>query len=191
MDAASLHLILNHAPVFFVLSGIPLFLYGYWRKHSLLTYLGLGFFVLGAIFTLPVYFSGEETEEAVEHLPGVLESLIKDHEEMAERALFFMEALGVGSLITGFSLYYQWAAKRFLLPVIMLLSFVAGLFIVQTAHLGGQIRHTEIRAVVGAGKGEINTQGEANTQESKSGESHEENERDEAQESHHEGKDND
>ena len=166
MDGTSVHLILNHAPVFFVLSGIPLFLYGYVRKQTLLTYLGLGFFVLAALFALPVYFSGEQAEETVEHLPGVLESLIKDHEEMAERALFFMEALGLSALLGGASLYYQWAMKRFLLPVIMVLSVVAGAFIVQTAHLGGQIRHTEIRS--GAGIGATNTQG------SESDESHKE-----------------
>lgn len=195
MDATALHLLLNHAPVFFVLSGIPLFLYGYVRKHTLLTYLGLGFFVLGALFTLPVYFSGEEAEEAVEHLPGVLESLIKDHEEMAERALFIMEALGLSSLIAGLSLYYEWAAKRFLLPVIMILSLIAGAVIVQTAHLGGQIRHTEIRAVVGAGNDASRTQSETKTRVLESGESHEKNERYEENENHEENerhdKDND
>lgn len=170
MNGTSLHLILNHAPVFFVLLGIPLLLYGYLRKHTLLTYLGLGLFVLGALFTLPVYFSGEQAEETVEHLPGVLESLIKAHEEMAERALFFMEALGLSALIGGFSLYYEWGMKRFLLPVIMVLSVVAGAFIVQTAHLGGQIRHTEIRSMVG--NGVSNTPGKMNTQESKSDEDH-------------------
>ena len=40
-----------------------------------------------AVLTIPVFLTGEETEESVEHLAGVSHDLIEEHEELAEKAI--------------------------------------------------------------------------------------------------------
>jgi uncharacterized membrane protein len=81
----------------------------------------------------------------VEKLPGVQESFIEAHEEMAQAAFIVITVLGVLSAIilaifSRISLNMQWA-----IPALLILSIIASGMIGWTAKLGGQIRHTEIR----------------------------------------------
>lgn len=163
MNEVYIHLLLNHVPVLTTLFGIPVLAYGWFRKQEQVMQVGLAFFVLGAIAALPVYFSGEGAEEAVEHLPGVIENLIEQHEDFAKIAMFFAEGLGLASLLALFALPRKPELARWVLPLIFVLSMGSAGTIIQTAHLGGQIRHSEIRAGASGGNTQNLTQSENRT----------------------------
>lgn len=146
MSGVHLHLILNHAPVIGLIGALLLLLWGMARKSREVTFAALGVMVIVALVTIPVYLSGEPAEEAAEHLPGVTEDLIHEHEESAEFALIVTEVAGAIALIALiFSVRKPGVPRSALTVPVLLVALVAAGVIVRTAYLGGQIRHTEIR----------------------------------------------
>ncbi len=98
MNWPHLHLLLNHVPVMGVPFGFLLLAVALARRSLELTKASLGVFAVVALVTIPVYLAGEPTEEVVEHLPGISESLIEEHEESALVSLVAIEILGVLAL---------------------------------------------------------------------------------------------
>lgn len=146
MNYAYLHLVLVHIPVIGLLFGIFLLVVAMAKKSEELKRASLGVFVLIAVLTLPVYFTGEPAEDAVEQLPGVSESIIDEHEESSFTALVFAELLGITAL-GGLLLFPRSKAiPAWLLTTLMVLSIGSGGSMAKTANLGGKIRHTEIRS---------------------------------------------
>ena len=82
MDATHLHLILTHFPIVGTIIGVGILAYGQFSKNNGIIKVALITFILMAIFTIPVFLTGEESEETVEHIAGVSERLIGDHEEL-------------------------------------------------------------------------------------------------------------
>lgn len=141
-----MHLVLNHFPVaglFFCLFVIG---FGFLKNSDEVKVLALWSFTAIAILTLGAYFTGESAEELVEHMPGVVKAMIEDHEEAGIVALIFIELIGVLSL-AGLVLHRKnKILNANLLKAICALSVIAAVLTGYTANLGGQIRHTEIRA---------------------------------------------
>jgi uncharacterized membrane protein len=145
MDLTHIHLLLNHAPVAALAFGLLVLAIGLFRHSQPLRLWAMALFVMGSVLVLPVYFTGEHAEEAVEKLPGVSESIIEMHEESATSSLVGLVSLGVVS--AGALLLY---ASRKITPsvlssAVLALAIAASALTVRTAYLGGQIRHTEIR----------------------------------------------
>lgn len=145
MNAAHLHLVLNHFPIILPIIGFLLMLAGFIFKSEVLKKAAFGLFILGALFTLPAFGTGEDAEEVIENLPGIEESYIETHEEAAETFAFLSYGLGILSLI-GF--WANWKEKSFvnILTLFVLLFAVVVLFFgIQVGTTGGEIRHPEIR----------------------------------------------
>ena len=147
MDPVHIHLLLNHIPVIGTLFAVPLFAYALLRKSDELKQLSLIVLIIAAVVTIPVYLTGEPAEEVVEGLAGVSEAVIEQHEDAAKLSMVFMMITGGLSLL-GFILIRS--RKAFAAGWLVLLSLLfsiatAGLM-ARTANLGGQIRHSEIRA---------------------------------------------
>lgn len=90
--------------------------------------------------------TGEEAEETVEHMAGITEISIHEHEEAAEFSLWMMIALGVlsaGSLFLGKTNSSKFNMIRNLTFAFSLLVFAS---MARTGYLGGLIRHTELNA---------------------------------------------
>jgi uncharacterized membrane protein len=146
MNWAHVHLLLSHLPVIGTIFGVLLLLLALLRKSEELKRVSLGVFVLTALISLPVYFTGEPAEEMVEHLPGVAESLIDRHKDAALFALLMAGAAGIVAL-AGLILFRR--SERlpgWVVAVALVLSFATSGLMGWAANLGGQIRHTEIRA---------------------------------------------
>lgn len=142
---AHVHLIINHFPVVGVLGGILLLVYALIRKSEEVKMVSLGVFVLIALMTIAVFFTGQAAEEGVKKLPGVTEGYIGRHEEMAEYAITLMEILGVLAL-TGLVLLKRLGAiPKLVVLLVLVMSLITAAVMGFTANLGGQIRHTEIR----------------------------------------------
>jgi uncharacterized membrane protein len=145
MNWAHVHLLINHFPVIGVLGAILLLVYSLVRKSEEVTMVSFGLFVLIALITLAVFFTGEAAEDVVKNLPGVTETYIGRHEEMAEPALVLIEALGVMALVGLFLLRRSGSIPRWVVVMVLVMSLAAAAVVGLTANLGGQIRHTEIR----------------------------------------------
>ena len=144
MNPAQVHLALNHAPLFLSITGAIILLIGLFRKNNSFINLSRYLLIAAALFTIPVFLTGEGTEELVEHLPGVNESAIESHEEMAKISLIIIASSGAIAL-AGLLVRQLASLNRILLWLTLALSLASFGTMAQTAHLGGLIRHSEIQ----------------------------------------------
>ena len=142
MSLVHLHLALAHLPVILVPLGFVFFLVGQFRGHKTLIQSGLVLWVAALVFAVIVYLLGEDAEEAVENIEGVLNSNIETHENMAGFALGSVIILGVMSI--GYFYYaLKHEASRFMLCLVLLLGLISSVLLGMTAQFGGAIRHPE------------------------------------------------
>jgi uncharacterized membrane protein len=94
---------------------------------------------------LPVFFTGKAAVETVKNLPGVTETVVGRHEEIASLALVLMEILGAAALGALFLYRRSGALPKWFIAAVLVLSILTAAIVGLTANLGGQIRHTEIR----------------------------------------------
>jgi uncharacterized membrane protein len=153
MNWAHVHLIINHFPVIGILGALLLLVYSLVRKSEEVKMVSLGAFAIIALVTLAVYFTGEAAEKVVKNLPGVTETYIGRHEEIASLTLVLMEILGITSLVGLVLLRRSGAIPKWVVVMILILSLITAVVVNLTANLGGQIRHTEIRDDVGSRAG--------------------------------------
>jgi uncharacterized membrane protein len=149
MSAVHLHLMLNHLPVVGSLIGILLLAVALLRRSSELAEVTLGLFGLLGAASLAVFLTGEPAEELVEKLPGFSESITHAHEEVAEFATIVMVGFGVLAL-GALAAFRRHALPRWVTAGGLALALVAGGLMGYTGYLGGQVRHTEVRAGAGA-----------------------------------------
>jgi uncharacterized membrane protein len=157
MNAAHVHLLLNHIPLICAALAILLLAFGVLRKSAEFKKVGLWIFVIAALITIPVYLTGEPTEEIVEHLPGVAAPIIEQHEQAALLSLIAIGVLGVVSFAGLFASRRSAEVSKLFVAATLVVSIIAGGLMAWTANLGGQIRHTEIRS--GAFAGSTSTEG--------------------------------
>jgi hypothetical protein len=146
MNAAHLHLILNHIPVLGTLIALGLLSFAVWKRSEDVKKAALGLLVITALLGVPAFLTGEPAEEMVKGLPGVARPLIGQHEEAAQGAFIGLCILG-GVALAGL----VWFRRGKLLPawfgvVVLVGSLIVGGWMAWTANLGGQIRHPEIRS---------------------------------------------
>lgn len=154
MNGAHLHLLVNHVPVLGLFFGLALLLVALWRRSSELTRTSLVVFALTAVASIVVYLTGEPAEDGVEGLAGVTKALIGRHESAALAATIGVGILGGFSLV-GLAGFRRLAVvPRWFTSSALVLAFVTTGMMGWTANLGGQIRHTEIRAGAPAAGGE-------------------------------------
>jgi hypothetical protein len=157
MNSAQMHLALTHVPVLLSITGLIMLLFSFIINSRTLTKTSYVIIAIAGIAAIPVYLTGEETEEAIENLPGVSEKIISEHQEVAMWAMISVAIAGAIALFAFFS--FKWPAVARVSKIFVLIATLAtGGLMVQTAQLGGQIRHSEIRNATTAenGKGEGN-----------------------------------
>ncbi len=145
MNAAQIHLALNHFPVAATMLALGILLWGFFAKKDQIKMVGIALTIVSALSTVIVFQTGEGAEEIVEHKPLVTEHFIHEHEEAAEAAMMAIEltaVLGIAWLVM-FRLKKDHQEKIFALMIIT--SIVSSGLIANAAHKGGQIRHDEIR----------------------------------------------
>ena len=142
MNSVQVHLALTHVPVILSLVGLIMLSVTYFIKNTILAKTSYILILVAGLTAIPVFFSGEGTEEAVENLPGISEAVIERHEEVAKLAMISIAAAGLFALAALFPFRRQVVSRLFKM-VVLLLAITSGGLMVQTAHLGGQIRHSE------------------------------------------------
>ena len=68
MNSAQIHLLSNHLPLTIPFIGIIILMISIFVKSPVVKRTGYFILVLGGLFTIPTFLSGEGAEEIVEHL---------------------------------------------------------------------------------------------------------------------------
>lgn len=145
MDAAHVHLILNHFPISGIFISIPILLFAWWRKSDIVGRTGMFVVLLSGLVTVLTFLTGEPAEEVIEHLPGISEKVIKIHEEAAEKAIWFVAAAAIGALISLMIAFKKKAMPMRAIPLVTVLAVCSMGILAWTNNLGGEISHPEIR----------------------------------------------
>lgn len=145
MNAAHLHLLLNHFPLIGFVFSLLLLTLGLFRSNE--SYVRAGFLIIlvSGLFAVPTYLAGEPAEKVIEKLPGFSEKLVEAHEEAAELAIWF---IGAATLAAGAALWLsikRTVSSKMILRALLALNLVALILIGRTSNLGGKISHPEIR----------------------------------------------
>ena len=146
MNAAHLHLVLNHIPVLGTVFGLGLLAFGLLRRSEDVERVALGLLVVTALFAVPAYLTGEPAEDAVESRPGVARGLIEQHEAAAGAAFVGMLVLGGLALVGGIGFRGRRPIPAWFGGCVLLGALIVSGMMAWTAKLGGQVSHPEIRA---------------------------------------------
>lgn len=150
MDAAHLHLLLNHAPVVGLVFSSLLLAYGLAIRSDEVTRAGFWALGLVGLAAVVVYLTGEPAEELVEGLPGFSHDIMERHETAALWATSVTAAVGAAAL-GGLYVYRDATVPRKVGVLMLVLSVVAIVPMGWAANLGGQVRHEEIRGPAAPG----------------------------------------
>lgn len=146
INAAHLHLILNHIPIIGTAIAIFVLIIGFFWKSDDIKRVCLMILVLTALITIPVYLSGKDSEGMIEgNYEDVDEEFIEEHEEFALYSFIAMDIAGFIALI-GLVLYRRPKIFPLYFTILMfLILMVVNGMMGWTANLGGKIHHPEIR----------------------------------------------
>jgi uncharacterized membrane protein len=141
MDQTHLHLITNHLAIIGTLfAGIVLLI----GLISNTVQTRIASFILMLISSIGGYITfktGHEAEETVEHMKGISEYVIEQHEEFAEKALWFIILLFIASIVGLYAGKKNLTAEKKISWIILLIAFISFAVFAWTGYLGGQIMH--------------------------------------------------
>lgn len=146
LNAAHIHIMLNHIPLFGALFAALLVGWGLLRRSEDVLRLGLALAFVVGIATYGVMLTGEPAEHVIGHMPGVSRRMIHAHEEAGEWATYVIAAAGLVSLIALLMVRRRHRSGRGLAILSLVLSLVGFAAASRAALLGGEIRHPEARA---------------------------------------------
>ena len=147
MNAPYLHLVTVHLPVVGLMAALVILIASQFRKDEFLNKLGYSFVLFCAVTACIAYFTGGATYESLESRLTEARPIIEDHAIIGRAAFVGMILLGV-AVLSAFFQYWQeekpaaWHRWAILIATVALCYILAW-----TAHLGGQVRHDEIRGV--------------------------------------------
>ena len=145
LTAARIHLVLCHVPVMAAFFGSALLALGLWRVSQDLQKSALGMFLLAGVVAVPLYLTGEPAAAVVRPLPEYSDSTLVQHQTAGAVALAGCIVLAIAALAGLLLLRGKALAPRFAVPLLVGALLVCGLT-VWTSTLGGEIRHSEVRA---------------------------------------------
>ncbi len=144
MIVPQLHLMLIHFPIVGFIASSLLLVYALWRHRQEARTIALVGIVLSGIVVLPVLATGNASEDAVEGLPGVSRTLMRQHSQAADTAGTL--AVIAGGLALATLLVQRWR-PRLATPAltgVLVMATAATVSIGWTSHLGGEIRRPEL-----------------------------------------------
>jgi hypothetical protein len=145
MDWIQVHLLLNHVPVIGTWLGTGVLVYALVARREESRRLALGLLAIVALSAAPTFFSGSEAADRAEALPGVSSADVSEHEEAADFALASCTIVGLVAIAALVVSRRRPAVPRAWLTAVLLLALWCSAVLARTAHLGGLIRHPEIR----------------------------------------------
>jgi uncharacterized membrane protein len=145
LNAAHLHLILNHIPILGSIFITVLFIVALIYHNVFLQKVSLWFLVVVALFTAAAYLTGDKSQDLVQNLPGVSDTMLHLHERAALFGLLLMFVTGIIALAGAFFYRRKPKLPRFLLTAVLVILLLNSGVFAYIGFLGGQILHSEIR----------------------------------------------
>jgi len=150
MNAAHLHLIINHAPLFSALFGTLILIMAMIRNSKELRAVAVALFVFGALTTVASHLTGDEAEDVVKQISGInLETVkpaIHEHDKASDFALWSSIIVAVASTGMFWASHKNSKHLKKLQIVVLILAIHSCTVMMRVAYLGGLIRHTEIQS---------------------------------------------
>ena len=146
IDLTHIHLLLNHFPTIGNIIGGGLFVVSLITKSNELKRASLVVLLGISLVAIPTYMSGNGAQGAIKALPGISKSLIETHEGAALVAMGFMEFTGAFAWLGLWQFRRLGRVPNWNLAVILILTLVSLGLMTRAANIGGEIRHSEIRA---------------------------------------------
>jgi uncharacterized membrane protein len=137
---------LTHFPIVGTVGGLIILIAGYFISNPIIKRTALLIFAGSALIAIPAFLTGEGAEEAVEKLPGVMESFIEEHEEIAE---IYIWLIAVWGIISAVGVIYEMVLHKqasVIYTIVLILALASTFISYKVGNYGGQIRHTELRA---------------------------------------------
>jgi uncharacterized membrane protein len=150
MDAVHIHLLLNHVPILGTIFATLLFAYAFVRGSDELKRLSMILLVVAAVVAVPIYLTGEPSEDAVEGLVGVDKGSIEQHESAAKFSIFLVVAAGIFSMLGMLMMRSRKEIARWFVLGALAMGAISAASMARTGNLGGMIRHSEIRGPAAA-----------------------------------------
>jgi uncharacterized membrane protein len=146
MNAAHLHLVLNHFPVIGSAIAIFVLILGILKKSDDIKKTGAMIILLTSLITIPVYFSGEDAQAMIEgNFDDVDEEFIEPHEDFAFYSFIAMDIAGLLALASLLRFRNQNSFPNSVTYTLLILLIIVNGMMAYTANLGGKIHHPEIR----------------------------------------------
>lgn len=146
MNPTHIHLTLTHFPIIGTFLAVGILLYGIISKNEGVKKVAFAIFIAMAILTIPVFLTGEEAEESVEHLAGVSHDLIEEHEEIAEKAIWLMGLLAALAILSFYTMSKKLKSSTLFAKITLFISILTFVMFAIVGNHGGEIRHSEIRS---------------------------------------------
>lgn len=149
MDAAHIHLLLNHVPVLGAVFAAILISVGILRRDEPWQRIGLWTLIVTGITAVVVYLTGEPAEELVEGAAGFSHDAVERHEEIALWATYAAGAAGAAAVGT-LAWFRSRPLPRALVTGLLVLNLILVGFMAWTANSGGKVSHPELRGETAA-----------------------------------------
>ena len=142
-NAAHLHLLVNHLPIFLPLFGLIILIIGIVFKSEIVKRVSLAMFVFAGLFAFIASSTGEGAEEIVEELKRS-HDLIHEHEEAAETFTLLSYVLAIFSIVAFWFNWKKHPFKDLSMYIALLISVIVIYFSYPTGQTGGEITHPEV-----------------------------------------------
>ena len=150
MNALQIHLSLLHFPIALTIIALVPAAVGWFKNHEISRSAGALLLVASSLFAIPTYLSGDSAKERVKYFDGVSKAAIEEHDKAAGYALFFLEFTGALSLAYLVLLAKCKPVPKYFYLGVLISALFTSTVVARTAHLGGLIRHEELRISTGA-----------------------------------------
>ena len=142
-NAAHLHLLVNHLPIFLPLFGLIMLIIGIVSKSEIVKRVSLAMFVFAGLFAFIASSTGEGAEEIVEELKRS-HDLIHEHEEAADTFALLSYVLAIFSIVAFWFNWKKHPFKDLSMYIALLISVIVIYFSYPTGQTGGEITHPEV-----------------------------------------------
>jgi uncharacterized membrane protein len=144
MDSTHIHLLITHLPIFGSLMGAIVLAHALWTKSNDTKVAAYILFILSSIGAGIAYYTGEGAEEGIEHIQGVVEATIQQHESFALFALLSLILLGLVAFFGLILTVTKSPFSRTMAKIVLVVALISFGLVAKTGYYGGQIRHTEL-----------------------------------------------
>jgi hypothetical protein len=147
-NLAHLHLLLNHVPTVGAVVALGLLIVAFIRRDEPLKLVGLEVLFAIAVLTLPVYMTGVAAFQKLRNQPGISDTTIHLHQDVALFGFIWMEFAGFIGWVALWQARRRGRAAAGMVAAATALTIVALVVMSRAANLGGDIRHPEIGGAV-------------------------------------------